>query len=259
MVKYRYKLVIEYDGQFFCGWQRQDHVVTVQGVLEEAIQNFCGEHVVVFGSGRTDTGVHALGQVAHIDLPKEYEERTVVKAINFYLKPHAVQIVSALKVPETFHARFSASERGYRYRIFMRESASPLLKHYAWHVPFELDVEKMKQEAKSFEGKHDFSSVRAAGCQSNSALKTLNSFDVVQTGAHDILCDIRAKSFLYHQVRNMVGSLVYLCSDHKNKGLKYKSIEELLLMKDRSKGAITAPSSGLYFMEVFYLEDSSQW
>jgi tRNA pseudouridine38-40 synthase len=243
----RWKLTIEYDGSGFVGWQRQENGPSVQQALEEAIAKFCGEKPRVFGAGRTDAGVHALGQVAHVDIAKKATARNVRDAVNHHLKPLPVAVLSAEEAPADFNARTSARERLYRYRIVNRRAPLAVERGHAWHVPYALDEARMHDAAQALVGRHDFSSFRATECQAKSPVKTLDELSVARMGAL-IVVTARARSFLHHQVRNMVGSLALV-----GRG-KWKrvDIEKALAAKDRAAGGPTAPPEGLYLVEVKY-------
>ena len=243
----RWKLTIEYDGTHFCGWQRQDGVPTVQQTLEEAIEKFSGEVVRLHVAGRTDTGVHARGQVAHFDLNKETNEDTIRGALNSFVRPHKVVILKVEQVDETFHARFGALERSYRYRIINRRAPLAMMSDYAWHVPKPLNVAIMQKAADILIGHHDFSTFRAVGCQANSAMRTIERLAFTQDG-DEITLHVEAKSFLYHQVRNITGSLALV-------GTGRWSLDEFktaFAARDRTKGGPTAPAQGLCFWKVKY-------
>ncbi len=202
----RYKLLIEYDGTAFVGWQSQANGLAVQDRLEAAIAAFAGETVSIRGAGRTDAGVHASGQVAHFDVSRPLRPDTIRDAGNVHLRPHAVTIVSAELVPDDFDARFSAVKRHYLYRIFTRRAPPTLERHLVWHVPRQLDAEGMHAAAQRLLGKHDFTTFRSTDCQAKSPMKTLEVFDVRRAG-DEIHCVVSARSFLHNQVRSMVGSL----------------------------------------------------
>jgi len=243
----RYKIVVEYEGSGFVGWQRQANGHSVQAALEEAIRRFCGETVLVEGAGRTDAGVHALGQAAHFDLEKETTADTLAAALNFHLKPQAVAVLSVETVTDAFHARFSAIRRAYLYRIVNRRAPLALDRGRAWLVPQPLDAEAMHAAAQLLVGRHDFTSFRASACQAKSPLKTLDLLSVTQ---HGTVIEIRAeaRSFLYHQIRNFAGSL-------KLVGEGRWSAEDLrsaLQARSRAAAGPTAPASGLYLTEVGY-------
>src|SRR5690606_13315406 len=178
----RYRLTLEYDGRAFVGWQRQDNGPSVQAAVEEAIRRFCGEVATVHAAGRTDSGVHALGQVAHVDLSKEASTDTVRDALNAHLRPAPVAVLEAARVGDDFHARFSAIERRYLYRIVNRRAPLTLDAGRAWHVTFELDAAAMHRAAQRLVGRHDFTSFRAAECQAKSPVKTLDALDVAREG-----------------------------------------------------------------------------
>src|SRR5262245_49655911 len=236
-----YKLVIEYDGTPFVGWQVQGSAPTVQGALIAAIEAFCGERVGVRGAGRTDTGVHALGQVAHIDLAKPWGAETVRDAINAHLRPQPVAVLAAEQVPETFDARFSAVKRHYRYRIVNRRSDLILDRFRAWRIARPLDQAATHAAAQRLVGRHDFTTFRHIECQAKSPIKTLDQLDVTRTG-DDVTIIASARSFLHTQVRSMVGALVAV-------GEGRWSAEDLstaLAARDRAACATVAPPEGLY-------------
>jgi tRNA pseudouridine38-40 synthase len=243
----RYKLLIEYDGTDFFGWQLQAVHVTVQGVLEQAMAKLHGVAIVVHGAGRTDTGVHALGQVAHVDLPKSWDPFVLRNAINGNVRPHRVSVIEVEEVTEEFSARFSATKRRYLFRILNRRAPPALDLHKVWHVPAELDAGAMHEAAQYLVGKHDFTTFRAADCQAKSPVKTLDRFDVARYG-EDIEVHAEARSFLHHQVRSMVGSL-------KNVGegkWQPRDMKRALDAKDRTACGVVAPPSGLYLVSVGY-------
>ena len=202
----RFKLTIEYDGTGFVGWQRQENGLSVQQALEEAVFRFCGEQVGLHAAGRTDSGVHALGQVAHVDIVKDTDAETVRDALNFHVRPHAVAVLAAEAVDDDFHARFSATERRYLYRILNRRAPAVLERERVWWVAQPLDAGAMHDAAQILVGRHDFSSFRAAECQAKSPEKSLDALNVARLG-DEIHVTARARSFLHHQVRNMVGTL----------------------------------------------------
>ena len=243
----RYKLTLEYDGRGFVGWQRQDNGPSVQAALEAAVERFCGEAVTVHGAGRTDAGVHALAQVAHIDLDQETGADTLRDALNFHLKPAAVAVLAAEAVADDFHARFSATERAYRYRIVNRRAPLALDRGRAWFVPVPLDAGAMHEAARALLGKHDFTSFRAGECQAKSPVKTLDALEVSRDG-DEIRIEARARSFLHHQVRNMVGTLK-LVGEGK---WRRADMERALAARDRRVAGPTAPADGLYLVAVRY-------
>lgn len=243
----RWKLTIEYDGAPFVGWQRQANGLSVQQVMEEAVLGFTGETAQVHGSGRTDAGVHALGQVAHVDLDKAAGADTVRLALNDHLKSWPVVVLAAEAVAENFHARFSAIQRRYLYRILNRTAPPTLEKGRVWWLPVTLDVAAMHAAAQGLVGHHDFSSFRAAECQAASPVKTLDRLDVTRAG-EEIHVTAAARSFLHHQVRNMVGSLSLV-----GRG-KWRAADltTALAAKDRRAAGPTAPPQGLYLTDVRY-------
>jgi len=243
----RYKIIIEYDGAPFVGWQLQEKDLSVQGALMAAIGAFSGEKVMVQGAGRTDAGVHAIGQVAHFDLAVERETDTVRDAINAHLRPHPVAVLSAEKVPADFDARRSALRRHYLYRISNRRPDLALDRGRAWRVPRRLDVEAMHAGAQRLIGKHDFTTFRSTECQAKSPEKTLDRLDVSRVG-EEVHVTASARSFLHNQVRSMVGSLV-LVGDGK---WQPDDMGRVLQARDRAACGPVAPPDGLYLVRVDY-------
>jgi tRNA pseudouridine38-40 synthase len=243
----RYKITIEYDGTPYIGWQQQDNGASVQGVLTDALAAFAGERVVVAGAGRTDTGVHALGQVAHIDLSKEWETDRIRDAFNFHLRPRPVAVLKAELVAPDFDARFSAIKRHYLYRIVNRRADLTLEQNRAWRVPRPLDCDAMHAAAQRLIGKHDFTTFRSTECQAKSPEKTLDRLDVTRDG-DDVRVTASARSFLQHQVRSMVGSLV-----HVGEGKwSIADLADALAARDRTRCGQVAPPHGLYLVRVDY-------
>ena len=191
----RYRLTLEYDGGAFVGWQRQDNGPSVQGAIEDAIEKFSAERVTVHGAGRTDAGVHALGQAAHFDLEKEFSSDTIRDALNHFLRPAAITVLAADTAPVDFHARFSATARHYLYRVLVRRPPPALERGRVWHVVHELDAEAMHHAAQALVGQHDFTTFRASECQANSPVKTLDRLDVSRA-ADEIHIEASARSFL---------------------------------------------------------------
>jgi tRNA pseudouridine38-40 synthase len=243
----RYKLTIEYDGTPFVGWQLQDRGLTVQGVLTAAVEAFCGERVKVHGAGRTDTGVHALGQVAHVDLVKDWPTDTVRDALTAQLRPHPVAVLAAEKVPDTFDARFSARRRHYLYRIVNRRPDLALERGRAWRVPHRLDDAAMAAAAQRLVGRHDFTTFRHVDCQAKSPVKTLDRLDVLRSG-DEVRISACARSFLHSQVRSMVGALVFVGDGHWTAD----DLAAARDARDRSACATVAPPEGLYLVKVDY-------
>jgi tRNA pseudouridine38-40 synthase len=243
----RYKLLIEYDGAPFFGWQVQENGPSVQGTLMAAVEAFCGERVKVQGAGRTDTGVHALGQVAHVDLAKDWPTDTVRDALTAQLRPHPVAVLAADKVPETFDARFSARQRHYLYRIVNRRPDLALERGRAWRVPHRLDAAAMAAAAQELVGRRDFTTFRHVDCQAKSPVKTLDRLDVERLG-DEVRITASARSFLHSQVRSMVGALVFV-------GEGRWSVRDLAAARDardRAACAPVAPPDGLYLVRVDY-------
>jgi tRNA pseudouridine38-40 synthase len=243
----RYKLLIEYDGSGFLGWQAQADSITVQGVLETAMHTLHGEHCLVYGAGRTDTGVHALGQVAHVDLPKQWDPFVLRNAINGNVRPHRVSVIDAEPVSDEFHARFSAVKRRYLFRILNRR-APPAIDHgKAWWVAPELNAESMHEAAQHLVGNHDFTTFRAADCQAKSPVKTIEHLDVSRYG-DDIEIRAEARSFLHHQVRSIVGSLKHVGEEKWTP----RDMKKALDAKNRAACGAVAPPQGLYLVNVSY-------
>jgi tRNA pseudouridine38-40 synthase len=243
----RYRLLVEYDGTPFVGWQRQDRGLSVQGVLEQAAEKLAGQACTLFAAGRTDAGVHATGQVAHVDLPKDYPADTVRDALNYHMKPKPVVVLAAEQVGDDFHARFSAVGRSYLYRIINRRAPLALDQNHAWWVPVPLDAEAMAAGARRLLGHHDFTTFRASECQAKSPMKTLDVLDVTRAG-DEIRIVAEARSFLHHQVRNMVGTLK-LVGEGK---WSPDDVTRALEAKSRSKGGPTARAAGLILTGVVY-------
>jgi len=243
----RYKLTIEYDGTGLVGWQRQANGLSVQEALETAVERFCGERLTVFGAGRTDAGVHALAQVAHVDLAREADRETIRSAINHHLRPHMISVVAVMPAEPDFNARLSARSRRYLYRILNRRAPPALERGRVWHVAPPLDFDAMQRGAQRLVGHHDFSTFRDSLCQARSPLRTLDALDVTREG-DEIRVAAAARSFLHHQVRNMVGTL-------KLVGLgswQPDDVARALAARDRRAGGPTAPAGGLALVAVRY-------
>ena len=243
----RYKIKIEYDGRPFCGWQIQKDSLTVQDVLEQAASKLNGCETRVAGSGRTDAGVHAKGQIAHVDLREEILERQVPDALNHHLRPHPVVVLSAQAVTMDFEARFDARRRYYLYLILNRRARLTIQRGLVWQFPEGLDSNLMARAAKCLLGKHDFTTFRDSECQAKSPIRTLEKVDVRQNGDQiEIRCS--APSFLHKQVRSMVGSLVEVGRGHRSR----EWLAEILEAKDRTLCGPVAPPDGLYLEQVEY-------
>jgi tRNA pseudouridine38-40 synthase len=240
----RYRLVIEYHGQPFVGWQIQANGASVQGVLTAAVTAFSGEQVTVYGAGRTDAGVHALGQVAHFDLSRDWRPDRVRDALNAQLRPHPVAVLGVEAVADSFDARFSAIRRHYLYRIINRRADLALDRGRAWRVAARLDAGAMHQAAQLLVGRHDFTTFRSAECQARPAEKT------VERRGEEIEIAAAARSFLHHQVRSMAGSLAWV-------GARKWSVDDMakaLAARSRSACGTVAPPEGLYLVKVDYLD-----
>jgi tRNA pseudouridine38-40 synthase len=246
----RYRLDIEYDGTAFVGWQIQSEGRSVQGCLREAVHKLSGEWVEVRGAGRTDAGVHALGQVAHFDLTQTYPAHVVRDALNHHLRPAPAAVREAREVAAAFDARFSALRRHYRYRILNRRGAPALDRDRVWWIARALDAVAMSDAAAVLEGHHDFTTFRAAQCQARSPVKTLDRCSVAQAG-EEITIDVSARSFLHNQVRSMVGSLKLVGEGRWSRA----DLAAALAAKDRSRCGPVAPAHGLYLIRVDYPAD----
>lgn len=245
----RYKLVVEYDGTPFVGWQRQANGRTVQQALEEAAERLCGVPTRVAGAGRTDTGVHAAGQVAHVDFARHWAADTVRDAMNAHLRPEPVAVLSARLVTDDFDARRSALRRHYRYRIVNRRPP-PALDRLVWHVAAPLDVAAMAEGARHLLGRHDFTTFRAAQCQAASPVRTLDRLEVARSGDL-VTVEATARSFLHNQVRSMVGSLVEVGQGRWRPG----DVERALLARSRPACGPVAPATGLILRRVDYEDE----
>ncbi len=251
----RYMISIEYDGTRYKGWQKQkDNIITIQGCIEEALYSLTGTNVQVFGAGRTDTGVHALNQVAHFDLQKPYPPYKVANALNFYLtKQHPylkqdIVIKECRVVEEDFDARFSAKTRQYKYLIYNKEYPSALLQERAWWIRKTLDQEAMENACQYLIGKMDFSAFRCSECQAKNPVKTILDCHFSSSRDNILVFRIKAKSFMQHMVRNIIGTLKDV-GTHK---ISIQNFQDIILSKDRSKAGVTAPPYGLYLEEILY-------
>ena len=243
----RYRLDLEYDGTPFVGWQRQDNGHSVQGALEAALARFTREAPTVTGAGRTDAGVHATGQVAHIDLERDWDPFRLSEALNYHLRPDPVAVLTASLAPEGFHSRFSATGRAYRYRIDLRRAPKVLEPNRSWRIAQALDLQAMQEAARLLVGRHDFSAFRSAYCQAQSALRTLDRLEVIERG-DEIHIEAEARSFLHNQVRIMVGSLAQV-------GFGRWAPDRIQAALDsgvRAEAGQTAPPQGLYLTAVTY-------
>jgi tRNA pseudouridine38-40 synthase len=243
----RYKLLIEYDGTPFVGWQLQENGASVAGAIEAAFERFAGERPKVSGAGRTDAGVHALGQVAHVDLAKHWDTDTVRDALNAHLRPHPIAILTCEQMPADFDARFSATARHYRYRIVARRADLALDRDRAWRIGKPLDAGAMHTAAQRLVGNHDFTTFRSVECQAKSPVKTLDKLEVTRAG-EEILIEASARSFLHHQVRSMVGSLAQVGEGRWSAD----DLARALAARDRSACGPVAPACGLYLVRVDY-------
>jgi tRNA pseudouridine38-40 synthase len=243
----RYRLTVEYDGGPYVGWQRQDNGPSIQQHLTEAIERFSGESVLVTGAGRTDAGVHARGQVAHVDMAKEWDAFRFGEALNYHLKPEPIAILDCVEAEADFHARFSATARSYRYLIVNRRAPLALDRGHALDIQRPLDAEAMHSAAQRLIGKHDFTTFRASICQAKSPVKTLSSLSVRREGDW-LIVDAAAPSFLHHQVRNIVGTLILVGQGKWSEADLVAALEA----RDRAAGGPTAPPDGLYLMSVSY-------
>jgi len=243
----RYRLTLEYDGTPFAGWQRQADRMSVQQALEEAITRFSGETVATQAAGRTDAGVHALGQVVHFDLSRQWDANRIREAVNYHLKPHPVAAIDSIEVDDAFEARFSAQARHYEYRILNRRPRPALEEHRVWHVPVPLDAEAMHEGAQYLVGRHDFTTFRDSQCQAKSPVKTLLAIGVRREADH-LVISASARSFLHHQVRSIVGSLKLVGEGR----WPPERIRQALEARDRAQCGTLAPPTGLYLTRVDY-------
>ncbi len=246
----RYKIILEYDGTDLIGWQENRQGPSVQSLIKDAIEKFCGMRPDVVAAGRTDAGVHAVAMVAHFDLDGDWTGDTVMRALNFYLTGAPVSVLDCQIVGNEFNARFSCIARHYKYIVLNRRAPAVLNKNRMWWVPRPLDINAMRASAQRLLGQHDFTSFRATQCQAKSPIKTLDKCEIVQRG-DEITLNFSARSFLHHQVRNIVGTLVEI-------GLgKPYDIDEIFAAKNRSAAGPTAPACGLYFMGADYATDGA--
>ena len=243
----RYKLTIAYHGAAYCGWQRQPDLLSVQEAMEAAFKLFCGEDVTLIAAGRTDAGVHASGQVVHVDLGKEWRTDVVRDAVNQYLITERIAILSAEKVSEDFHARFSATARHYVYKMLNRRSPPVFERGLVWHLKRHVDAAAMDKAAKLLLGRHDFSTFRDTECQADSPIRNLDRFDVVRDGEM-VFFHLSARAFLHRQVRSMVGTLEQVGSGRWSAADLVKALEA----RDRKACGPVAPSDGLYLDRVDY-------
>jgi tRNA pseudouridine38-40 synthase len=238
----RYKIIIEYDGTNYSGWSG-----SIDKAIEKAIFNLSKKYVKIFGAGRTDAGVHAIGQVAHFDFDKEISTSKIITGINYFLKINneRITIIDCENVDINFHSRFDAKKRHYKYRILNRPQPTIIDKYRVWHIHKKLNLDKMQQCLPFLIGKKDWSSFRASNCQAKSPIKTIDKVNLYKEN-DEIIFEIEAKSFLYHQVRNIVGTLVDIGLE------RFDNFEYIVDIKDRTKAGKTAPAHALYFMKVEY-------
>ena len=243
---YNYKIILEYDGTNYVGWQRQENGASIQQLVEEAIEKLSKQKITLFGAGRTDAGVHARGQVANFELEQHFDTDTIRDGINHYLRPQPISILHAEEVDKDFNSRFSAKLRWYEYKILNRRSPITLEQNKVWCVHKKIDTEKIIKQSQQFIGKFDLSAFRSINCQSKSPIKSINSLDI-NFNHDEINFLISAKSFLHSQVRIMVGTLVDI-------GLNKieKSISEIIQSKKREFAGVTAPPEGLYLKKIDY-------
>ena len=241
----RFFITIEYDGTGLVGWQRQEVGNSVQGYLEQAAKELTGQETLIQGSGRTDAGVHALGQVAHLDVPDKFDEKSVLLGLNAKLASKQVKVLKAEQVSSEMHARFSATKRSYIYRILNRKIGSALHREFMWHVYYPLDIDAMRDGAAHLIGLHDFTSFRASACQAQSPVRSLETIEIVERG-EEIQIHASAISFLHNQIRNITGTLVQV-----GRGKWHPDdVKTALEAKDRAKGGPTAPPHGLYLSNI---------
>ena len=242
----KYKILIEYDGTGYVGWQKQENGKSVQQTIEDSIEKLSAERITLYGAGRTDAGVHAFGQVAHFEIKKNIEINKIRDGLNQHLRPHPISILNVEKVDEDFHARFSAKLRCYKYRIINRRPPLTIDRNKAWAVYKKLNIKKIIDESSSFIGKHNLAAFRSINCQSKVTTKTIESINVNYEN-NELNIYICAKSFLHSQVRIMVGTLIEI-----GKGKITQPISEIIKSKERSLAGMTAPAHGLYLIKVNY-------
>ena len=250
----RFALIVEYNGSDYCGWQRQKSLPTVQETIENSIRKLEPDLSHITAAGRTDTGVHALGQVIHFDLKKDWGPQTLVAAINANLRPAKIAVLKSRKVESDFHARFSAVKRTYLYRAIVRSSPLVFEKGFAWHIYKELDIEAMSQGASHLLGNHDFTSFRSTHCQALSPVKTLDKIQIdstLKSNGKEYTFILEAQSFLHKQVRSIVGTLIRVGMGN----LVPLDMKKILVAKDRQTCGPLAPPEGLYLKEVSYDPD----
>ena len=244
----RWRLTIEYDGNPFMGWQRQEHGPSVQQTLEEALLRMTGEKAVFTAAGRTDAGVHALAMSTHVEINRVLTSHRLREGLNALVRPHPISVLSVEHADDDWHARFSCVGRRYLYRILNRRAPPALDSGRVWHIAVPLDLDQMREGAAILIGRHDFTTFRSAQCQSDSPVKTLDSLEVTRVG-DEIHVRAAARSFLHHQVRSMVGCLALV-----GRGQWQPSkMQEALDARDRSALGFNAPPHGLYFVEAIYL------
>ena len=241
----RFFITVEYDGTNLVGWQKQQAGESVQGHLEKAAMALTGRDVLVQGSGRTDAGVHAMGQVAHLDVPEKFDEKAILQGLNAKLETKQVKVLEARHVSDEMHARFSATKRSYIYRILNRKVGSALSREFMWHVPYPLDIEMMQQGANHLIGVHDFTSFRASACQAKSPIRSIESIEIIKQG--DVIeLHASAISFLHNQIRNITGTLVQVGRGKWHPDMVLRALEA----KDRAKAGPAAPPHGLYLSKI---------
>ena len=241
----RFFITVEYDGTNLVGWQKQQAGESVQGYLEKAAMALTGRDVLVQGSGRTDAGVHAIGQVAHLDVPEKFDEKAILQGLNAKLETKQVKVLEARHVSDEMHARFSATKRSYIYRILNRKVGSALAREFMWHVPYPLDIEMMQQGANHLIGVHDFTSFRASACQAKSPIRSIESIEIIKRG--DVIeLHASAISFLHNQIRNITGTLVQVGRGKWHPDMVLRALEA----KDRAKAGPAAPPHGLYLSKI---------
>ncbi|EJF97270.1 tRNA pseudouridine(38-40) synthase TruA [Bartonella taylorii] len=245
----RFKLTLEYDGSNYAGWQRQTDLRTIQGALEQAIFHFCGQQLTITTAGRTDAGVHATGQVVHVDFEKTWYTHTIRDALNAHLRKQGedISILNVQNVPDDFDARFSAIKRHYLFKILNRRSPPALNAKRVWWLPKPLNAEAMHEAAQKLVGQHDFTTFRSAHCQAKSPIRTLERLDVQREG-DEIFLYAQARSFLHHQIRSFAGSLMEVGIGRWTT----QDLEAALHAKDRTRCGVVAPPSGLYLTKVEY-------
>ena len=247
----RFAFKVSYHGKYYAGWQRQKHAQSVQEILEDILSKLDKRSVILHCAGRTDSGVHAIGQICHADITRDISAHKLLLAVNAHLKhQHHIAILGVYGVKDDFHARFMAVKRYYRYRILHRPAIACLEKDFVWHIPYSLNINAMIEASRLFIGTYDFSSFRSSYCQAQTPVKTINACDIYEQN-DEIIMDISAPSFMHHQVRNIMGTLVEVGKERWS----VNDVSRIIHEKNRASAGPTAPAQGLCFIKVDYPKD----